>query len=87
MPWPDPHVRAGTRWLAHVAGAVDAARDADRQDGEDWRAVTTGERASSHDYDAEIRNATGYERILAVKAIIPLALVGFVVEVCRIVPG
>jgi hypothetical protein len=42
---------------------------------------------SSYDYAAEIRNASRYERALAVKALIPLALVGLVIEVYRIVHG
>jgi hypothetical protein len=41
----------------------------------------------SYDYAAEIRNAIRYERALAVKAVIPLALVGLVIEVYRIVHG
>ena len=58
----------------------------DDEDRQDRRAVLTGG-GSSYDYAAEIRNAIRYERALAVKAVIPLALVGLVVEVYRIVHG
>ena len=40
---------------------------------------------SSYDYAAEIRNAVRYERALAVKAIIPLAVVGLVIAVYQTV--
>ena len=59
----------------------------DDEDGEDRRAVMTGQSWSSADYAAEIRNAVRYERALAVKAVIPLVLVGLVIEVYRIVHG
>jgi hypothetical protein len=52
----------------------------DNEDRQDRRAVMTGD-GSSYDYAAEIRNAIRYERALAVKAIIPLAVVGLVIAV------
>ncbi len=58
----------------------------DDEDRQDRRAVMTGD-GSSYDYAAEIRNAVRYERALAVKALLPLALVGVVIEVYRIVHG
>ena len=58
----------------------------DDEDREDERAVIAGQ-SSSDDYAAEIRHASRYERALAVKALIPLALVGLVSEVYRIVHG
>ena len=59
----------------------------DDEDGEDGRAVVTGRDGSSADYAAEIRNAIRYERALAVKAVLPLVLVGLVIEVYRILHG
>jgi hypothetical protein len=57
----------------------------DRQDWQDRRARLT-EQAEQADQSA-IRNATRYERALAAKAIIPLALVGLVIVVYRAVHG
>jgi hypothetical protein len=59
----------------------------DDEDGEDRRAVMTAQGGSSADYAAEIRNAIRYERALAVKAVIPLALVGLIIGVYRILHG
>jgi len=56
----------------------------DNEDRQDRRAVMTGD-GSSYDYAAEIRNAVRYERALAVKAIIPLAVVGLVIAVYQTV--
>ncbi len=58
----------------------------DGEDREDGRAVLT-DRSGSSGYAAEIRNATRYERALAIKAVVPLALVGVVIEVYRIAHG
>ncbi|HEX9064565.1 MAG TPA: hypothetical protein VF843_05630 [Streptosporangiaceae bacterium] len=43
-----------------------------------------GDRA---EYEAEVRVAVRYERGLAVKGLLPLVLVGLVIEVYRIVHG
>ncbi len=56
----------------------------DDEDRQDRRAVMTGD-GSSYDYAAEIRNAIRYERALAVKAVIPLAMVGLVIAVYQTV--
>ena len=58
--------------------------DEDRPDG---RAFVTGHGRSSYDYAAEIRNAIRCERSVAIRAILPLALVGLVIEVYHIVHG
>ena len=58
----------------------------DDEDRQDERAVLSGD-GSPDDYAADIRNAIGYERALAVKAVIPLTLVGLVIAVYRIVHG
>jgi len=47
----------------------------------------TGQGGSSAHYAGEIRNAIRYERALAIKAVIPLGLVGLVIEVYRILHG
>jgi hypothetical protein len=49
--------------------------------------VSTGPGPSAYDFAAEIRNAVRYERALAVKAAIPLALVGVVIGAYRVVHG
>ncbi len=59
----------------------------DREDRQDRRAVTAGPPGSAYDYDAEIADAVRYERMLAVKALIPISLVGLVVLAYRIVHG
>jgi hypothetical protein len=47
----------------------------------------TGQGGSSADYASEIRNAIRYERALAVKAVIPLVLVGLIIGVYRLLHG
>lgn len=56
----------------------------DAEDREDRGAVMLGDRA---EYEAEVRVAVRYERGLAVKGLLPLVLVGLVIEVYRIVHG